>query len=208
MGENSLVIDTPLGDVKIPFSEEAILALTRRIVKENESEATLFDEDVMAFFDLNSQDETESEWSFWEDTRVPVKIYDMIKWFNKDFTILDTSGYSLSKKKMTNIQYHQFDYPQGKEKKPIRATYFLIHNSSGIKYVVDFNPIDGLHMEVQVVYQPEIGTAERFNSEFEEYSATYGILKGAVVNAKLQFHQVRRSRMGRHCIVTRPKENA
>ena len=87
MGENSLVIDTPLGDVKIPFSEEAILALTRRIVKENESEATLFDEDVMAFFDLNSQDETESEWSFWEDTRVPVKIYDMIKWFNKDFTI-------------------------------------------------------------------------------------------------------------------------
>ena len=187
MGENSLVIDTPLGDVKIPFSEEAILALTRRIVKENESEATLFDEDVMAFFDLNSQDETESEWSFWEDTRVPVKIYDMIKWFNKDFTILDTSGYSLSKKKMTNIQYHQFDYPQGKEKKPIRATYFLIHNSSGIKYVVDFNPIDGLHMEVQVVYQPEIGTAERFNSEFDEYSANHGILKGAVVNAKLEF---------------------
>ena len=109
MGENSLVIETPLGDVKIPFSEEAILALTRRIVKENESEATLFDEDVMAFLDLNSQDETESEWSFWEDTRVPVNIYDMIKWFNKDFTILDTSGYSLSKKKMTNIQYHQFD---------------------------------------------------------------------------------------------------
>ena len=187
MGDNPFIVETPFGEVKIPYSEEAILAFARQIHKENEGHTTLFDEDVMAFFDVDSQEDTECEWAFWEDTRVPVKIYDMINYFDKEFTILDTSGYSLNKKKMTNIQYHQFDYPHGKETKPIRATYFLIHNSSGIKYVVDFAPMDGLHMEVQVVFQPDVGTAERFNADFDTYSTTEGILKGAVVNAKLEF---------------------
>ena len=101
MGDNPFIVETPFGEVKIPYSEEAILAFARQIHKENEGHTTLFDEDVMAFFDVDSQEDTECEWAFWEDTRVPVKIYDMINYFDKEFTILDTSGYSLNKKKMS-----------------------------------------------------------------------------------------------------------
>jgi|TARA_R110000824_G_scaffold67509_2_gene174903 cell division protease FtsH len=189
MPAKNLKINSPFGEFSIPYSEDVLLDLARKIQKVQEGEPNLLEEAVVDYLGVKDIDDTVSDWLFWEDTKVPIHIYDMMGWLKRDFDIEDIIAYSMTKRKSTGVQYHQFTYPHGDENMPIRATYFIKEKASGMPFVIDFCPVDGLHMEVQVMHLPEI-RIENFHKKFQEYGTENGILRNNVVDAKLQFLQL------------------
>ncbi len=182
----SFQIETPMGQIIIPYSEDGLLNLSRKIMKVSEGEPNLLEEAVVDYLEIPDIESSESDWLFWEENKVPIYLYDMMKWLNSEFDIQQKLAFSMNKRKPTGIQYHQFEYPHGKEKMPIRTTLFLQQKSDGTPFVIDFTPLDGLHLEVQVIHLPS-SKIEEFHKSYEEYAAKHGILKNNVVNAKLQF---------------------
>jgi len=185
----SFKIDTPIGEITIPYSEDAILGLAKKLAKVSDGEPNLLEDAVIEFFGVSDFESVESDWIFWEDTRVPIFLCDMVKWLSTEFDIEKTLGFSMSKRKATGVQYHQFDYPQGKEKMPIRATYFIRSKADGTPFVIDFMPLDGLHLEIQILHLPET-RIEDFHKQYDNYCSKSGILRNNTVDAKLQFIHV------------------
>ena len=185
MPEN-LKIDTPIGEITIPYSEDAILTLYTKLVKASEGDPNLLEESFVEFMELSSPDDAVSDWLFWEDTRTPIHIYDFMGWIKEDFTVDKTLGFTMGKTKITGLQYHQFTYPHGQENMPIRATFFLSRNTDGAKFVVDLTPVDGLHVEVQIIHQPST-QIKTFHESFKNYGTKNGILKNNAVSANLEF---------------------
>jgi AAA+ superfamily predicted ATPase len=181
-----LTIETPIGDIKIPYSEEFLLNLFSKVMKVSEGEPNLLEEGVIDYLGINDIDSCESDWVFWEENKVPIYLYDMMGWLEQDFDIENRIAYSMSKRKVTGVQYHQFSYPHGQEKMPIRATYYVKKKDDGTPFVIDFQPLDGLHLEVQILHLPET-RIEDFHTGYREYATANGILKNNVVNAKLEF---------------------
>jgi|TARA_R110001606_G_scaffold26817_1_gene86493 AAA+ superfamily predicted ATPase len=182
-------IMTPMGEVSIPYSEDAIMVLAKKLVKVSGGEPNLLEEAVVEFIGIDDYESCDSDWLFWEDTHVPIYIYDMMKYIDIYFDIEKTVAYSMSKRKTTGIQYHQFDYPHGKEKMPIRATFFLRDKANGNPVIIDFTPLDGLHLEIQILHLPEFRIAD-FHKNYADYAAKEGILRNNTVDAKLQFINV------------------
>lgn len=182
----ALKIETPLGQVSIPYDEETILNFYRKMVKVNEGDPNVFEQDYVEFMNLPSADDAESDWVFWEETRTPIHIYDFVGWVKQDFKIEKTVGYNMSKTKHTGIQHSQMNYPHGQETMPIRATFFLVRNSDGAKFVVDLTPVEGLHIEVQIVHEPST-QIKSFHEGKKKWGEKNGILKNNSVNAKLEF---------------------
>ena len=185
MPEN-LKIDTPIGEITIPYSEEAILNFYTKLVKASEGDPNLLEEAFVEYMDLSSCDDAVSDWLFWEDTRTPINIYDFMIWVKEDFNVDKTLGFTMGKTKITGLQYHQFTYPHGQENMPIRATFFLNRKTDGAKFVVDMTPVDGLHIEVQIIHQPST-QIKTFHESFKDYKTKNGILKNNAVSANLEF---------------------
>ncbi len=179
-------IETPMGDIKIPYSEEFCLNFARKVMKVSEGEPNLLEEAVVDYLGIPDIDSSESDWVFWEENKVPIYLYDMMGWLEQDFEIERKLAFSMSKRKVTGIQYHQFSYPHGKEKMPIRATFFVKKKEDGTPFVIDFTPLDGLHLEVQLIHLPET-RIDAFHASYQSYATEHGILKNNTVNAKLQF---------------------
>lgn len=182
-------LQTPMGEITIPYDEDKILNFYKKMVKANEGDPDLFEEAYMEFFDLTSADDANSDWVFWEASRTPIHIYDFMGWIYSEFDVKKILGFSMSKTKSTGVQYHQFTYPHGKENKPIRASFFLERKSDGVKFVVDIVPVDGLHCEVQIIHEHSV-SVKKFHEDFSKYSEKYGILKNNSVNANLEFINV------------------
>ena len=185
----TIAIDTPIGQITIPYSEDSILTFAKKLAKVSEGEPNLLEDAVTDFFGVSDFEAVESDWVFWEDTRTPIFLYDMMKWLSTEYDIVKTMGFSMSKRKATGVQYHQFDYPQGKEKMPIRATYFIRSKADGTPFVIDFMPLDGLHLEIQILHLPET-RIEDFHKQYDAYCSKSGILRNNTVDAKLQFIHV------------------
>jgi AAA+ superfamily predicted ATPase len=182
----NFTIETPIGEINIPYSEEKVLHLARKILKASEGEPNLLEEAVLDYLRITDIDNTESDWIFWDENKVPIYLFDFMGWIEQDFIVEQKFGLSMSKRKRTGIQFHQFDYPHGKEKMPIRATYFVKRKLDDTRFVIDFTPLDGLHLEMQIMYLPEVRIGD-FHKQYEEYATQKGILKNNIVNAKLQF---------------------
>jgi len=183
---DTVQIDTPMGEISIPYSEDGLLNFARKILKVSEGEPNLLEEAVLDYLDIADIECSESDWLFWEENKVPIYLYDMLRWLEKDFEIEQKLGFSMNKRKPSGIQYHQFDYPHGKENMPIRASFFVKRKSDGVPFILDFTPLDGLHIELQIIHLPEVKMSE-FHKAYEDYTTTFGILKNNTVNAKLQF---------------------
>ncbi len=179
-------IETPMGDIKIPYSEDDLLNFARKVMKVSEGEPNLLEEAVVDYLGIPDIDSSESDWVFWEENKVPIYLYDMMGWLEQDFEIERKLAFSMSKRKVTGIQYHQFSYPHGQEKMPIRATFFVRKKDDGTPFVIDFTPLDGLHLEVQLIHLPET-RIDAFHASYQSYATEHGILKNNTVNAKLQF---------------------
>jgi cell division protease FtsH len=179
-------IETPMGQIQIPYSEDAVLNFARKVLKVSEGEPNLLEEATLDYLGITDIESSESDWVFWEEDKVPIYIYDMMGWIDSEFDIVQKLGFSMNKRKPTGIQFHQFDYPHGKEKMPIRVSLFIKRKSDGVPFIMDFTPLDGLHIEVQIIHLPEV-KIEDFHKSYEDYAATKGILKNNTVNAKLQF---------------------
>ena len=175
-----------MGEISIPYNEDAILSFYRKMVKVNDGDPDLFEEAYVDFMDLASPEDAVSDWVFWEETRTPIFIYDFMGWIVQDFDLEKTVGFSMSKTKTTGLQYHQFSYPHGKENMPIRGSFFLKRKSDGVKFVVDLTPVDGLHIEVQIIHEAST-SVKAFHEGFKEYGEKHGILKNNSVNATLEF---------------------
>ena len=181
-----LKIGTPMGEITIPYSEEFFLNLARKVQKVNEGEPNLLEDAVVDYLGIDDIDSCESDWVFWDEGKVPIYLYDMMGFLESKFEIVNKMAFSMSKRKTTGIQYHQFTYPHGKEKMPIRSTFFVKRKDDGSPFVIDMTPLDGLHLEIQILYLPST-RIEDFHSDLEKYSSTKGILKNNIVNAKLEF---------------------
>ena len=179
-------IETPMGEIKIPYSEEKLLNLARKVMKVSEGEPNLLEEAVVDYLGIPDIDSSESDWLFWEENKVPIYLYDMMGWLETEFDVEKKIAFSMSKRKVTGIQFHQFTYPHGKEKMPIRATFFVKRKVDGTPFVIDFTPLDGLHLEVQIIHLPEV-RIEEFHQDYERYATKCGVLKNNTVDAKLQF---------------------
>ena len=175
-----------MGDIKIPYSEDILLNFARKVMKVSEGEPNLLEEAVVDYLGVPDIDSSESDWVFWEENKVPIYLYDMMGWLERYFHIEKKIAFSMSKRKVTGIQYHQFSYPHGKEKMPIRATFFVKKKDDGTPFVIDFTPLDGLHLEVQIIHLPE-SRIDSFHEDYQDYATKHGILKNNTVNAKLQF---------------------
>ena len=189
MSQTVIKLDSPFGEFSIPYSEQAILDLMRKIQKVQEGDPNLFEEAVVDFFGLESIEDSASDWLFWEENKVPIYLYDMLEWLKRDFTLENEIAYSMSKRKTTGIQYHQFSYPDGKVNMPIRVSYFVRCKETDAPYVLDFCPVDGLHLEVQIMHLPE-NSIEQFHQKYQEYGTKEGILRGHTVDAKMRFLQI------------------
>ena len=128
-------VSTPLGEVSIPYSEEAVLDLIRKANKTNSQDNSLSDNEILSFLDAEDYSELEEEWLFWEDSKVPVMIYDFNNWLSEAFEILEVKNYANRGEKISNITYQNFEYPHGKEKFATRAVYYLNHIGTDAKYV-------------------------------------------------------------------------
>ena len=169
-------IETPMGQIQIPYSEDAVLNFARKVLKVSEGEPNLLEEATLDYLGITDIESSESDWVFWEEDKVPIYIYDMMGWIDSEFDIVQKLGFSMNKRKPTGIQFHQFDYPHGKEKMPIRVSLFIKRKSDGVPFIMDFTPLDGLHIEVQIIHLPEV-KIEDFHKSYEDYAATKGILK-------------------------------
>ena len=196
-------IETPMGQIKIPYSEDGLLNFARKVLKVSEGEPNLLEESILDYLDISDIESSESDWLFWDENKVPIYLHDMVGWLESEFDIEQKLGFSLSKRKPTGIQYHQFDYPHGKEKMPIRATFFVKRKDDGTRFVIDFTPLDGLHIEVQIIHLPEEKIGD-FHTSYEKYATTQGILKNNTVNAKLQFINI--EKVGWDDVVLTPEQ--
>ena len=61
MPEN-LKIDTPIGEITIPYSEDAILTLYTKLVKASEGDPNLLEESFVEFMELSSPDDAVCDW--------------------------------------------------------------------------------------------------------------------------------------------------
>ena len=52
--------------------------------------------------------------------------------------------------------------------------------------MVDLTPVDGLHIEVQIIHEMSTSVKD-FHEGFKEYGEKHGILKNNSVNANLEF---------------------
>jgi AAA+ superfamily predicted ATPase len=182
-------LTTPIGDVSIPYNEEAVLDLIRKANKTNSQDNSLSDEEILSFLDAEDYSELEEEWLFWEDSKVPVMIYDFNNWMAEAFDILETKSYSNRGEKISNITYQNFEYPHGKEKFATRATYFLNHKGTDAKYVWKIQPLDGVHIEATLFTnsQDSAASLDEVRKSFDNYIKSKGVLKNNVFNAKYQF---------------------
>ena len=187
--DKSIKIATPMGDMSIPYNEESLLSFYKRLVKAGEGDPNLLEEGFVEFLSLSSPDDTVSDWVFWEETRSPIYIYDFMGWIEQDFILEKTLGYNMSKTKITGVQYAQMTYPHGHENMPIRATFYLIRKTDGAKFVVDLTPVEGLHIEMQIIHEPSTQIRD-FHSGLKEYGEQHGILKNNSVNANLEFIKI------------------
>ena len=64
--------------------------------------------------------------------------------------------------------------------------FFLSRKTDGAKFVVDMTPVDGLHIEVQIIHQPST-QIKTFHESFKNYGTKNGILKNNAVSANLEF---------------------
>ena len=112
-------IETPMGEIKIPYSEDFLLNFARKVMKVSEGEPNLLEEAVVDYLGIPDIDSSESDWIFWEENKVPIYLYDMMGWLEQDFEIEKKIAFSMSKRKVTGIQFHQFEYPLGNVKMPI-----------------------------------------------------------------------------------------
>ena len=76
-----------MGEISIPYNEDAILSFYRKMVKVNDGDPDLFEESYVDFMDLTSPDDAVSDWVFWEETRTPIFIYDFMGWIVQDFDL-------------------------------------------------------------------------------------------------------------------------
>ena len=99
MSQTVIKLDSPFGEFSIPYSEQAILDLMRKIQKVQEGDPNLFEEAVVDFFGLESIEDSASDWLFWEENKVPIYLYDMLEWLKRDFILENEIAYSMSKRK-------------------------------------------------------------------------------------------------------------
>jgi len=62
MSEN-FKIETPIGEIIIPYSEDKILNLYTKLVKASEGDPNLLEESFVEFMELSSPDDAVSDWS-------------------------------------------------------------------------------------------------------------------------------------------------
>ena len=182
-------IETPIGEVSVPYNEEAVLDLIRKANKTNNQDDSLADEEILSFLGAEDYSELEEEWLFWEDSKVPVMLYDFNHWILLEFDILDTKSYANRGEKISNITYQNFEYPHGKEKFPTRCIYYLNHKATDAKYVWKIQPLDGVHIETTLYTNSHDSAAslDEVRKSFDTYIKTQGILKNNAFNAKYQF---------------------
>ena len=65
-------IMTPVGEVSIPYSEDAIMVLAKKLVKVSGGEPNLLEEAVVEFIGIDDYESCDSDWLFWEDTHVSI----------------------------------------------------------------------------------------------------------------------------------------
>lgn len=182
-------IETPIGKVVIPFNEEIVLELFRKINKvQAGAENTLEDNEYLEFLEANDLENLDEEWLFWEDTKVPVMLHDFNNWLPLHFDIT-TKAYMNRGEKITNITHQKFDYPHGKEKFPTRCSYFLTHKETGAKYIWRVSPLDGVHIEscLYTNMNDESSNIDEIKNSLADFVKSQGILKNNVFDAKYQF---------------------
>ena len=59
-----------MGEIKIPYSEEKLLNLARKVMKVSEGEPNLLEEAVVDYLGIPDIDSSESDWLFWEEFEV------------------------------------------------------------------------------------------------------------------------------------------
>lgn len=185
----TITLETPIGEVKIPYNEEKVVDVFRKINKVGNQEKTLEDCKMTEFLEVEELEDLEEEWWFWEDTKVPAMIYDLNKWIDIEFDIVAKHSFGNRGAKMTNISYQNFDYPHGKERFATRCTYYLLHKKTNSKYVWKVMPLDGVHIET-VIYQSVLdpsSSIETIKKSFEKYMTTEGVLKNNAFDAKYRF---------------------
>ena len=84
----TITLETPIGEVKIPYNEEKVVDVFRKINKVGNQEKTLEDCKMTEFLEVEELEDLEEEWWFWEDTKVPAMIYDLNKWIDLEFDIV------------------------------------------------------------------------------------------------------------------------
>ncbi len=62
-----LTIETPMGEIKIPYSEEFLLNLFSKVMKVSEGEPNLLEEGVIDYLGITDIDSCESDWIFWDE---------------------------------------------------------------------------------------------------------------------------------------------
>ena len=61
-------LQTPMGEISIPYNEDAILSFYRKMVKVNDGDPDLLEENYVEFMKLSSPAEAISDWVFWEES--------------------------------------------------------------------------------------------------------------------------------------------
>ena len=181
-------LQTPMGEITIPYDEDKILNFYRKMVKANEGDPDLFEEAYMEFFDLTSADDANSDWVFWEASRTPIHIYDFMGWIYSDFDVKKILGFSMVK---PSPQAFSITIPliHTERKTSQLGLPFSLRKSDNVKFVVDIVPVDGLHCEVQIIHEHSV-SVKKFHEDFSKYSEKNGILKNNSVNANLEFINV------------------
>lgn len=190
MPDEDIVLKTPMGEIIVPFDREAVLKFVRDVNLSSEKEMTLREKEFCEYLGVEYMDELESEWLFWEVKQVPVMLHDLNTWMNENFKIERITSYANQGKKSSNVVHQKFVFPnQEKKKFATRATYYLQHKDSGVRYIWSLHPMDGVHIEVQILCNSEDDSAsiDSVRNHFEDFVRTKGILKNNAFNADYTF---------------------
>jgi len=184
-----IMIDTPMGEIKIPYDESSILDFIRKVNKTNSQDNTLEDNEMLEFLVADDLEDLEEDWLFWEDTKVPVMLHDFNHWMQSYFEIINAKSYTNHGEKVSNITYQKFEYPHGQEKFATKCVYFLKEKLTGASYIWKIMPLDGIHIETTLYANTNDNTTsiEVVRTSFDEYVKTKGVLKNNTFNAKYQF---------------------
>ena len=185
----AIEINTPMGEIKIPYDEASILDLIRKVNKTNSQDNTLSDNELLEFLGAEDLEELEEDWLFWEDSKVPVMLHDFNHWMKGYFEIVKSKNYANRGEKVSNITYQNFEYPHGQEKFATKCIYYLKEKVTGAPYVWRIMPLDGVHIETVLYSNTNDSTTsmEGVRKSFDEYVRTKGILKNNTFNAKYEF---------------------